>query len=423
MSEFLVLLLNSFISTFGYTYLYCKFVNIKKWYKVTKLSLLIFVVASITLAVVNYFNFSILKFSIFFVFYPVLFYNINKLSMRKNIFYVVFIWLFGAISNIIIMILISLILYFIEINDVFFLTNFMSLLMSIFAVLLGNIKKFVDFVNNLYLRFVKVKYSDISLISFVIFVFVGGSLVFFNLPNLEISILILLIILLVLMIFILLIKYKINENENTSYLETLRKNNEFYMQIEDDNREFKHNLIAKLLSIKSVSNKKGMALIEDLIRQFNKSIDFSESIKVIPYGLNGIIYQKLYAHLKELNVKIVNDLNYDIFTVLKPRRYNVFVEKLVLALDNAIESSLNSHDKILVINIYDEDNLIAVDIKNSFANDIDIDMLGSKNYSTKGSKRGIGLFSMFRDKEAEVSVKIVNNLFVSKITTKKRLSD
>lgn len=423
MSEFLILLANSFISTFGYTYLYCKFVDFKKWYKLSKLSLFIFGVAFITLAIVNYFNISILKFSIFFVFYPLLFYSINKISFKRNIFYVVVIWLFGAISNIAIMLLISLIIFFINIIDAFFLTNFMSLLMSVVAILIGNSKKFVNFVNILYLKFVNIKYSDISLISFVIFVFVGGSLVFFNLPNLEISVLIFLIILLVLMILTLLIKYKMNEIENTNYLNTLRKNNEFYMRIEADNREFKHNLIAKLLSIKSVSNRKGMLLIEDLIRQFNKSIDFSESIKVIPYGLNGIIYQKLYPHLNDLNVKIVNDINYDIFTVLKPRRYNVFVEKMILALDNAIEASLNSHEKIVVINIYDEDNVIAVDIKNTFANDIDIDMLGSINYSTKGKKRGIGLFSMLRNKEAEVKVRIVNNLFVSKITTKKRLVD
>ena len=41
-----------------------------------------------------------------------------------------------------------------------------------------------------------------------------------------------------------------------------------------------------------------MSLIEDLISQFNKNEKFSENIKVIPYGLNGIIYQKLYPYLK-----------------------------------------------------------------------------------------------------------------------------
>lgn len=95
----------------------------------------------------------------------------------------------------------------------------------------------------------------------------------------------------------------------------MQENNDFYIKVEDENRIFKHNLVAKLLSIKSVSNNKSMALIEDLILQFNKNVSFSQTIKVIPYGLNGIIYQKLYSYMNVLNIKINNEIGYDIFSI------------------------------------------------------------------------------------------------------------
>ena len=64
-----------------------------------------------------------------------------------------------------------------------------------------------------------------------------------------------------------------------------------------------------------------------------------------------------------------------------------------------------------------------MEIKNTFNADINVDSIGNKEYSTKGKKRGLGLFSIFRDNEATVSVRIINNIFESKIVAKKRLVD
>ena len=103
-----------------------------------------------------------------------------------------------------------------------------------------------------------------------------------------------------------------------------------------------------------------------------------------------------------------------------PRRYNVLVEKLVVSLDNAIEASLNSKNKVVIINLYDDEDNIYIEIKNSFAHNLDIDNLGNLNYSTKGKRRGLGLFSILRDNEASLKVKVVNNYFISLISTKKQ---
>ena len=74
---------------------------------------------------------------------------------------------------------------------------------------------------------------------------------------------------------------------------------------------------------------------------------------------------------------------------------------------------------MLVINLYENDVDIIAEIKNSFSQNINVDNLGNKNYSTKNTFRGLGLFSAFRDKEAILSIKIVNDMFVCKISVKK----
>lgn len=231
------------------------------------------------------------------------------------------------------------------------------------------------------------------------------------------------LVLVLTLFFVLLIKVRINLVENEIFLELLKKNNDFYISIEDENRIFKHNLMAKMLSIKSVSSKKARALIDDFLKSYNSNMDFSFHIKDMPYGLNGVIYEKIYPYMGQLNIKIDNKIDFDIFSKLKPRRYNVFVEKMVIVLDNAIQASLKSRTKLLILNLYYEDNQIIIDIKNTFEANLSLDDLGKINYSTKGKRRGLGLFSALRDNEVSLSMKIINDLFVTKIVAKQNLNE
>ena len=246
-----------------------------------------------------------------------------------------------------------------------------------------------------------------------------GFLMLFNLDMFNITFLISVIIIETFLLFVLSIKSKLNMTESLIFLKTLKENNDFYIMVEEENSILKHNLIAKLLSIKSVSNRKTKLLVDDLIENYSVGLKYKENIKSIPYGLNGIIYQKIYPYLNELDIKLINTIHYDIFDVLSPRRYNVLVEKVVLALDNAIEASLVSDEKIVYICIYDNDKEIFVEIRNSFGNDLNVDDIGMKKYSTKGNKRGIGLFSILRNNEATFKIKIINNMFITVISARK----
>lgn len=420
MNDFVIWLIISFFSTFSFAFLFYKLTGVKR--KIDLKLFLVYLFGVVTVVVIKFNDILLLNYIFFFIYFPVLFYIIKPMPIKKILFYALTVWFYGMAVDILLILFLSLIFYFLNIN---FYNNpelgsiLSTFILSLTLVCLSNKKILFNKINYICDKIISFEHYDMVFFTFAIFILAMAVTMLVNIANLDVNVLLLVDILLMVMTFIIIFKYRIMSAENAKYLKTLKENNEFYIKMDDENRVFKHNLIAKLLSIKSVSNKKAMALIEDLILQFNKSIDFSNSIKIIPYGLNGIIYQKLYPYLKDLNIKVNSEINYDIFDVLNPRRYNVLVEKLIVSLDNAIESSLNSEDKSVVINITDSSDEINIEIKNTFSNNINMDMLGNKSYSTKGKKRGLGLFSIFRNNEATVSVKIINNIFRSKITAKK----
>lgn len=421
MIDFLIWFAASFISTFGFTYLYYKLTDTKICFKFV--TFFIFVIGVFLITAIKYFNITTISSISYFIYFPILFYSIKKMKFAKFIFYIFIIYLYGIFLDLISMLFVTLIHNFIYFDMYGYIAQIvLSLIIFIAFVIMANSKVIKNFTNNLFKKVKKISYFDFTLISFAIFVLLMSIVMLYNLSNLNMIILSIALVLILTLFFVLLIKVRINLAENEIFLELLKKNNDFYIKIEDENRIFKHNLMAKMLSIKSVSGKNSRQLIDDFLKSFNNNMDFSIQIQDMPYGLNGIIYEKIYPYLGKLHIKIDNKINFDIFTKLKPRRYNVFVEKMIIVLDNAIESSMKSVDKILVINLYFEGDNIILDIKNTFSSSLNLDELGQINYSTKGRRRGLGLFSAFRDNEVNLSIKIVNNLFVSKIVAKQNLN-
>ncbi len=423
MIKILVYFIVCLLSATGFSYLYCRLLDVK--FKLNFKICCLLIIGPFLWALIQYFELTYLKFTLFFIFYPMIFWQFTPLPINKFVFYILFIWLYATFFDLLSMLLVSLISLTFH-YDIYINMDLFRIVMSFFVfdmlIILGKSVAVKRLVNKLWKSISSFKFADLALILFSIFTFIIGYAIFSNLRNLKSGMLLNIILLLVLLVFIVLFRFKVYSAEETKFLETLKENNELYIKTEEENSIFKHNLMAKLLSIKSVSNKKAAALVDDLILQFSKSIHFSEKMRVVPYGINGIIYQKLNPYLDEINVNISNNVRYDIFTVLKPRRYNVFVEKMVIALDNAIEACLNSTKKILTIDLYDEEDFIVIEIRNTFSNEIDISLLGTKNYSSKGKKRGWGIFSSFRNSEAILKVSIINDQFVSKISAKKKIT-
>ena len=418
MIEFLIWFVSSLISALGVIFLYYKISSLKKCLNL--LIILIILLGSFILSVSRYYDIMFLSSISYFLFYPLVFYLLKKQTVKSLVFFTLIIFIYGMILDSLSMLIISFILFVfnwhISISN---LSLIMTFIVFIFMISLAHSKCVKKFTNEFFNAFQKINYPDFILVIFTIFVLLIGIVMFINLDKLSINFVLSILIFLIIFNFTFLIKYKLNSFETARFVEVLRKNNQFYISVDDENRIFKHNIVAKLLSIKSVSNHKARLLIDDLLNNFISNIDFNTHIENIPYGLNGILYQKIYPFLNNLEIKINNEIYYDIFEVLNPRRYNVLVEKIVISLDNAIEASLKSVDRILIINLYEENNYIVIEIKNSLVDSIDVDFLGSINYSTKKRNSGLGLFSAMRDKELSMDIKIINDMFVSHLEAKK----
>ena len=418
MIEFLIWFVSSLISALGVIFLYYKISSLKKCLNL--LIILIILLGSFILSVSRYYDIMFLSSISYFLFYSLVFYLLKKQTVKSLVFFTLIIFIYGMILDSLSMLIISFILFVfnwhISISN---LSLIMTFIVFIFMISLAHSKCVKKFTNEFFNAFQKINYPDFILVIFTIFVLLIGIVMFINLDKLSINFVLSILIFLIIFNFTFLIKYKLNSFETARFVEVLRKNNQFYISVDDENRIFKHNIVAKLLSIKSVSNHKARLLIDDLLNNFISNIDFNTHIENIPYGLNGILYQKIYPFLNNLEIKINNEIYYDIFEVLNPRRYNVLVEKIVISLDNAIEASLKSVDRILIINLYEENNYIVIEIKNSLVDSIDVDFLGSINYSTKKRNSGLGLFSAMRDKEVSMDIKIINDMFVSHLEAKK----
>ena len=421
MIRFIVWIIAYFISACGFSLLYYKFTQSTR--KINFKIVLFFCFGVIVGASFEYFNFLFLKSTFYFLFFPILFYLLNPLSFRKIFFYLLCIWFYGIILDLILLLILSIISAFLNFNIYqtyeTFISQLLSFLIGIVLSLMSYSKILGKFTNNIYKKTANIRYINVILVIMSVFTLVTAFIMLFNIKNININFLLSMSFILLVFSLILLIKYKINESENLKYLRSLKENNDFYIKMDDENRIFKHNLLAKLLSIKSVSNKKAVALIDDLIKQFSKNIDFSNQMKIIPYGLNGIIYQKLHPYRNKLKMFISNEIEYDLFEILKARKYNVLVEKIIVVLDNAIEAALVSDLKMLAINIFEKNETLVVEVRNSFSNNIDIDKIGNKAYSTKGKGHGLGLFSILRNNEVSLKINVFNNYFITSIFVQK----
>lgn len=172
-----------------------------------------------------------------------------------------------------------------------------------------------------------------------------------------------------------------------------------YEIILDKTRENRHEMINNLLVLKGEKNKNSRRyndILDELIKQYdtNKMSSYSGLYK-LPNGLKGLVYYKI-ARIKNNDVNfrtIISDKMYDEFNNLDTKIYYKVCKIMGILIDNAVEASINSKEKTLLIYIYEQCNgNIVISIENSYNALLDIHDINKKGYSTKGKNRGLGLF-------------------------------
>ena len=254
----------------------------------------------------------------------------------------------------------------------------------------------------LYLFFVIDFISSIHLTNhFLIMALFGGGLIILGISTLLLS-----------------LTYKIYVlKETNSFLE---KNDEIYRRIITDYRMLKHNLESQLLGIKSIADKKSVELLDNLIQEYNQSFYIKHDINSMPTGINGIILEKMYNYNNvEIQLSINNRIQNNLLNELGPRNYNALCESLGVTLDNALYASSKSREKILYLRFMENNKYVIIQIGNSFSGIIDIEKVGTLNYTSKNTGHGLGLYSLLYKKKTDIKTNIINNLFITEIKVKK----
>ncbi len=343
-------------------------------------------------------------------------------SLKKTIIYSIIIWSISLIIDVITMLVMNFIqIYGIDNEWAEILKVVSSLVMSLILFIISQIKICIKFINKFYEKLDKLKINKIGVIGIVLLFFVIGLLCFNNMDNqyIIISVLILAIVLCILICCFISLNYQIVTLKETNSI--LEQSNEASLELISEYRILKHNLEHNLLGIKTVSNKKTKELIDALIAEYNSKFYIKHDITSMPAGINGFILEKFYKYAEEdLKITVENKIKKKILGLLGPRNYNLFCEALGVTLDNALESTVKSKEKLLYLEFKETEESLMATVANTFTGNIELDKLGTKEYTSRKTGHGLGLYSLFNRKNLFITTSIKNNLFINKIEVKKR---
>lgn len=365
----------------------------------------------------NLFNFTeykvIISFLIIFLLYLVCFKDNFKETMIHTIIIVILATFIELICSLLLLINSSITMSF---NNVI-----MKVLLSVFVFKLTEWilrKEKVLMVINKIKKFAQEKYFfELTLL---LLIFVIDILLFFRSENFNniyniCSIFILAIYIVFTLTQIIRSKYIIEklEAKNTE----LKNSYKAFSAAMEQFRELKHNLKNDLYSIKGILPKEKQILLNNIMSKYNSNYDWLNNVTDIPEGLQGIIYLKKLEAEKQ---KVKLNVNYNSKKEIKEKDFLDICDALGIFIDNAIEASKEIGEKVIVLDIRDSNETMILKVINKFSNNINLNEIGNKDYSTKNRNSGIGLnyVNKIKNKNITTKIQIVNNLFISIIEYK-----
>ena len=368
----------------------------------------------------HYFEFEYVTVFLFLIIYPLLFVISFKKKFKECLFLSISLWLLGMIVDFLIMLIIALVV------DVDMLSSFEFELVEISAniampiiLLLSSYCKPVIFVIDKIRKFLdKLHIFDFTVFFVIIAMILFGIFIDINLDS-PVAVVITVVLIFLILVLIYLSTYIKFTNSNYSrYVDFLNKSISNYIEKDRDNNVFRHNIVHKLNALKSLLPKEYKSHVQDLVKEIKSKDSKIENLDAIPEGINGFLYEKLTNLDSSYKIVIDNEVDFEIAKVLSFRKYLSLCEALGVLLDNAIEATREADVKYIRISFACQNNLLLVEVTNSFKNCVNINSLGQYSYSTKNRGSGYGLFSLFHMNDIKLNVSIINELFISKLQIK-----
>ena len=196
-------------------------------------------------------------------------------------------------------------------------------------------------------------------------------------------------------------------------------NNSFraYSETIDECRKLKHNLKNELHTLNTTIPKRYQKNVNLIISKYNKNYEWINKIHEIPKGLQGMIYLKS-TEAKEFGIKLIINTENNINST--DINYLDLCNIIGILLDNAIEAVKSVEEKNIFLDIVIDKKENKINIYNHFNNKINLNKIGTKNYSTKQIKSGIGInYIKNLNNKIKINFKIIDDLFISQVRIRK----
>ncbi len=299
--------------------------------------------------------------------------------------------------------------------------TYINLIITLLEVIGGNILLSINILRNFFQKLSNIFTENKTIYNIIYLIFITiaalGIINVSNFDNHNSLQLILVLVIIFVILFISIIRSRYNEEMLKISNNKLIDYNDKYGKFLDEYKIYKHNIKHKLSAMKTFGNKKVNALIDELLEEETTFSIRNNNIYNIPNGIKGIVAEKLYN--KKYDVLIYNNLKEDPFIKLEPKSFNSISECLGIALDNAIEASEETKTPIITMDLYEDENDIYIKVGNNYCNNIDLDKIGDKYYSTKNRGSGLGLFSIKRNHLIKEEISIINDFYYIELQLKK----
>ena len=164
----------------------------------------------------------------------------------------------------------------------------------------------------------------------------------------------------------------------------------------DDEQMYRHELKNNLSMIRGMTKeKKVIKKVEDMLGAAIIVEDqYVEQLRSIPKGgLKGLLYYKI-AIASNNKVNMIAEVSPKVterIEELGEAKLRQICILLGIYLDNAIEAATQSEKKIVTLEVYLSKERLNFVVSNTYENDIPLEEIKKKGYSTKGEGRGKGL--------------------------------
>ena len=213
----------------------------------------------------------------------------------------------------------------------------------------------------------------------------------------ENTVLMVIIFLIFLVLLYLFIKEICNyEDLQKEYNSLFKYVKDFEDWMEEDQYN-KHEYKNQLAILRTKTNDKKVIKEIDKIINITSHLDslFLEQLANVPKGgIKGLLYYKtIIAHNNKVNLLLDISKNAEEGVLsLSEKQVEELTKVIGIFFDNAIEAASQTKNKNVTVEVYMIEDKLNFIFSNSYSNEINLDRLYEKGFSTKGKKRGKGLY-------------------------------